>query len=311
MSARIALIAAAVAAAALLPTATQAQPTAAPVVPDTPADSGWDGAEQQQWAAACEDQDDWDKPGPPFRIYGNSYYVGTCGITAILVIGDQGNVLIDSGTRVGADVVAANIEKLGFKLSDVKLLLTSHEHFDHVGGIAELQRRTGAKLLASPAAAPVMASGEPSELDPQNGILDSFAPARVDGILEDGKPVKLGSLTFVPVFTPGHTPGAVSWQWRSCAGNTCATMVYADSLSPISSDSYRFSDHPDYVALYRLGLQHLSQLSCTIVLTPHPSASGMRKRLAFGSPFGEPSCRAYAESIGKRLDARLAEEAAR
>jgi len=272
-------------------------------------DKGWDAAEQKAWAAACDDWDDWDKPAPPFRIYGNSYYVGTCGISAILIVGDQGDVLIDSGTRAGADVVAANIEKLGFDLADVKLLLISHEHYDHVGGIAELQRRTGAKLLTSEAAKPVMESGQASEDDPQAGMHDPFEAAKVDGTVEDGKPVQLGSIVLMPIATPGHTPGALSWQWRSCAGPTCATLVYADSLSPVSSDSYRFGDHPDYVEAYRAGLAKLAGLDCTILLTPHPSASDMRKRLAFGSPFGEPSCRAYARGIEERLDKRLAEEA--
>lgn len=279
--------------------------TTAPVPPD----KGWDDAEQQAWAAACADWDEWDKPGPPFRIYGNSYYVGTCGITAILIVGDEGHVLIDGGTRAGADVIAANIEKLGFQLSDVKLLLMSHEHHDHVGGLAELQRRTGAKLLVSPEAEAAMTSGIAGEGDPQKSGLESFEAARVDGTLEDGTPVHLGALALAPIFTPGHTPGALSWQWMSCTGPTCATLVYADSLSPISGDDYRFGDHPDYVAAYREGIDKIGRLGCTILLTPHPSASDMRKRLGFGSPFGEPSCKAYARSIGERLDKRLAEEA--
>ncbi|MBB5734161.1 metallo-beta-lactamase class B [Altererythrobacter atlanticus] len=306
MFARFALLAAA-SALASAPALAQSGQDAPP--PRESTGKGWDDAEQKAWAAACDDWDDWDKPGPPFRIYGNSYYVGTCGISAILIVGDQGNVLIDGGTRAGADVIAANIEKLGFELGDVKLLLTSHEHFDHVGGIAELQRRTGAKLLTSEAAKPVMESGIAAGEDPQSGMHDPFEAATVDGTVEDGKPVQLGSLVLMPIATPGHTPGALSWQWRSCSGSTCATLVYADSLSPVSSDSYRFSDHPDYVEAYRDGLAKLAGLDCTILLTPHPSASNMRKRLSFGAPFGEPSCGAYARDVEKRLDERLAEEA--
>jgi beta-lactamase superfamily II metal-dependent hydrolase len=96
------------------------------------------------WTDACEDWDDWDKPAPPFRIHGNSYHVGTCGITAVLITGDAGHVLIDGATEKGATTIAANIERLGFRLADVKLLLHSHEHHDHVGGIARLQALTGA-----------------------------------------------------------------------------------------------------------------------------------------------------------------------
>ena len=115
----------------------------------TAADNG--GA---SWARQCTGWDDWDKPGPPFRLFGNAYYVGTCGISAILIAGSEGHILIDGGTAAGASVIAANIDKLGFRLSDIQLLLHSHEHFDHVGGLAELQKASGAKVMASALAAP-------------------------------------------------------------------------------------------------------------------------------------------------------------
>ncbi len=264
-----------------------------------------------EWTRACADWDDWDKAGPPFRVHGNTYYVGTCGITALLVVGDDGHVLIDGGTAAGAAAIAANIEALGFQLADVKVLLHSHEHFDHVGGLAELQRRTGGRLLASAEAAPVLASGRESADDPQFGMHEPFPAARVDGPAVPGETVRLGDLALMPVGTPGHTPGALSWQWQSCNGEDCRTIVYADSLSPISSDAYRFSDHPAYIADFREGLLRLASLDCAILLTPHPSASEMRKRLLAGSLTEEPRCEAYAAGIRSRLDARLAEEEAK
>src|SRR5690606_33781549 len=118
-----------------------------------------------EWAAACEDFDEWDKPGPPFRIFGNTYYVGTCGIASILVVSPDGHALVDSGTDEGAKVVLANIRKHGFDPRDVKVLLTSHEHFDHVGGIARLQAATGATIVTTPEAAAVLRSGKPSADD--------------------------------------------------------------------------------------------------------------------------------------------------
>src|SRR5690606_31895327 len=225
---------------------------------------------QAQWAHTCAEWDDWDKPGPPFRVHGNTYYVGTCGIAAILVTGDDGHVLIDGGTEAGAAMIAANIEALGFALADVKLLLHSPEHFDHVGGLAELQRRSGARLLASPEAAPVLASGTTSDEDPQAGMHDPFPAARVDGQIVAGEPVRLGSLALTPVATPGHTAGALSWRWRSCEAGDCREIAYADSLSPVSSDSYRFIDHPAWVEAYRAGIERLAAVRCDIVLTPHP-----------------------------------------
>ena len=263
-----------------------------------------------EWTAACGDWDEWDRPGPPFRIYGDTYYVGTCGIAAILIASDQGHVLIDSGTKAGAEIVLANVEALGFDPQGIAVLLTSHEHFDHVGGAALIQQRTGAKLYASAPAAAVMASGQASADDPQAGMHDPMAPAAVSRIVAPGETVEVGPLRLTMIATPGHTPGAVSWQWRSCEGEDCRAIVYADSLSPVSADDYRFSDHPAYVAAYRAGLDDLAALDCDLLLTPHPSASRLRERLLQGEMTDADGCRAYAASIAARLDERLATETA-
>ncbi|MGB7404475.1 MAG: subclass B3 metallo-beta-lactamase [Pacificimonas sp.] len=262
----------------------------------------------QEWADACKPWDKWDKPGPPFRIHGNSYYVGTCGIAAILIAGSDGHVMIDVGTESAADLVAANIATLGFDVADIEILLLSHEHFDHAAGIATLQDRTGASFLASGAAAPVLSSGEAPTRDPQFGALDAFPEARVDGILEDGALIELGDIAIRIIETPGHTPGALSYQWNSCDPDGCETIVYANSLSPVSADDYRFSDHLEYIAAYRAGLTRLAQLDCSLLMTPHPSASFLHARIAAGDLTAAPTCDAYAASISKRLDARLAKE---
>lgn len=267
-------------------------------------------AEQQAaWAAQCRDDSGWDDPGPPFRVFGNTYYVGTCGIASVLVAGDHGHMLIDSGTERGADLVAANIRALGFDPADVKMLLMSHEHGDHIGGMARLQQLTGARLLTSPQAGKTMASGKLSQDDPQFAGVPAQTPAGVDGDVHDAVPVTLGTLSLMPMATPGHTPGATSWQWRSCEGAACRTIVYADSLSPVSSDGYKFGDHPAYLAEYRRSLARLAQLDCEILITPHPSASGMRDRLLEGDLEDATACKAYADSRTQMLDARLAEEA--
>lgn len=263
------------------------------------------------WARACADDDGWDKPGPPFRIFGNSYYVGTCGIAAILITSSKGHILIDSGTDKGADVVLSNIRALGFKPTDVAILLSSHEHFDHVGGMAKLQKATEAKVLASTAAARVLTTGKDSADDPQHGMHPPMRPVKPVGVIREGQKVRYNGdgLVLTPLFTPGHTPGAVSWQWQSCEGSQCRTIVYADSLSPVSSETYRFSAHRAYLAAYRAGIARLAKAECDIVVTPHPSASGMRSRLVAGRLAGVAPCRAYATAVRVRLEARLAKEA--
>ncbi len=265
---------------------------------------------QQAFLESCKEWDEWSKPAPPFRIYGNTYYVGTCGISAILVTGDDGHMLIDGASRDGGALVEANIEKLGFRIKDVKILLHSHEHFDHVGGLAYLQERSGAQVIASHGATMALQTGEAQPDDPQYGIHAPFAPAKVARGIGGGDLVSLGKITLIPLETPGHTPGALTWSWWSCERTDCKMIVYADSLSPISSDSYRFSDHPEYVARFRKGLEALAEMPCDIVLTPHPSASRMLVRMAGnGGLVDKGGCRLYAENITARLDSRLAKEA--
>ena len=264
-----------------------------------------------QWAKACGDSTDWDQPAPPVRIHANTYLVGTCGISSILITGDEGHVLIDGGTEAGAEVIAANIRSLGFKLKDIRYLLISHEHFDHVGGIARLQQLTGATLVASKPAEKVLDTGLPSVDDPQAGMHKPFRAANVGRVIADGGEVRLHDLSLTAMTTPGHTPGALSWRWESCDGAVCRTIVYADSLSPISRDDYKFSDHPAYLAAYRDSLAKIAASRCEILLTPHPSASAMKERItAKQKLFDVDGCKAYAAKQGKALDERLAKEAA-
>ena len=264
-----------------------------------------------QFAAACKDWDEWDKPAPPVRIHGNTYYVGTCGISAILITDPAGDILIDGGPEDAAGLIAKNIQSLGFNLRDVRILLHTHEHPDHVGGLSKLQELTGAQLYASPVAAKVLESGIASADDPQQGIDKPFPGARVDHVIRDSEQIRLGNTVVTAVATPGHTPGALSWHWGSCDGGVCRQIVYADSLTPVSSKTYRFSDHPAYLAAYRASIAKIAGLNCEILLSPHPSASDMVKRFAKGEPLDDPEgCRVYAAGLTKQLDERLAKEAA-
>ncbi len=264
------------------------------------------------WAAACGESTNWDQPAPPVRIHANTYLVGTCGISAILITGSQGHVLIDGGTELGAEVIAENIAALGFKIRDIRFILTSHEHHDHVGGIARLQQLSGAAVVSSRAARSVLESGRVSRDDPQYGIIKGFAPVRVERVVADRQALLLGDLYLTPIATPGHTAGALSWRWEACAGAVCRTIVYADSLSPISSDTYRFSAHPAYLAAYRASLAKIAASRCEILLTPHPSASNMKDRMTGAAQLFDPKgCRNYAAKLGTALDERLAKEAAK
>ena len=129
-------------------------------------------------------------------------------------------------------------------------------------------------------------------------------------MITDGQVVRLGNLWLTAIATPGHTAGAMSWHWVSCNGGVCRSIVYADSLSPVSRDDYRFSDHPAYLAAYRQSIARIAALDCDILVTPHPSASGMIERFASGSLENRNACRDYAARLTKQLDERLGKEAA-
>ncbi len=264
------------------------------------------------WALACKDANGADRPAPPVRIHGNSYFVGTCAASAVLVTGSAGHVLIDGGAEPDADLIADNIRALGFRMRDIRFILAAHEHPDHAGGIAKLQKMSGATVVASSAAAKVLNSGQTSPDDPQAGIFAPFPPASVGRIIDDGGEVRLGDLMLAAMATPGHAAGSLSWRWVSCDGGVCWTIVYADNLRPMSNDSYRFTDHPGIVAALRRTTAKIAASPCDIVITPNPSASHVLERFALGKPLlDEQGCKAYAASMAAELDERLTREQAK
>lgn len=264
---------------------------------------------------ACAADAGWNDPATPRRIHGNTWYVGTCGISALLVTSPQGHVLIDGATPEAGLQIVDNIRTLGFKPEEVRAIVLSHEHSDHAGGLAAVQAATGAPVLAREPAVATLKRGASDRSDPQLLVLDPFPPVSQVRTLADDEGVKVGPITLQAIATPGHTPGGTSWTWRSCEGQDCRQIVYADSLTAVSDKEYRFSDdasHPGYVTALRQTLARVADLPCDILITPHPSASGLWSRLGPGAnqPLVDTdACRTYSATAGKRLDARLAEEA--
>ncbi|OYW44524.1 MAG: subclass B3 metallo-beta-lactamase [Sphingomonadales bacterium 12-68-11] len=269
------------------------------------------GTPAAEFVAHCAGKDGWSDPAPPVRIFGNVYQVGTCGIVSLLVVSDEGLVLIDGATKEAAPRIAANIQRLGFEPSEVKWIAATHEHHDHAGGLAELRRLTGARVASTAAQKPGIESGQPGEGDPQRGSIDGFEGIRVDRVLAAGDPLTLGNVTVTPIPSFGHALGSTSWTVRACEGEACHDVVYADSVSAVSADTYRFTDHPEYVAEFRRTLDRIAGLKCDLLITPHPSASALYDRLAGKAPLTDPAaCRRYAATARTNLDARLATEAA-
>jgi len=271
-------------------------------------------------SAECSSCAEWNAPQRPFRISGNSYWVGTHGLGSVLITSAAGHVLIDGALPESAPAILASIRALGFRVEDVKLILNTHAHFDHAGGIAELQRATGAQVAASPWSAAVLERGTSDPADPQYGVLLPYAPVRDVRTFADGDTLRVGPLALVAHFTGGHTPGGTSWSWRSCDGARCLDLVYADSQTPVSADGFLYSrsaTYPTAVADFEHGFATLEALPCDVLLTPHPDASGLWQRVAARDAgaadalVDRGACKAYAASARERLKRRLATETAR
>lgn len=270
----------------------------------------------------CESCAGWNAVQEPFRVFGNTYYVGTAGLSSVLVASDKGLILLDGGLPQSAPLIDANIRELGFRTEDLRLIVSSHAHYDHAGGIAALQRVSGAIVAASASGARAIESGEPPADDPQYAFgkdANGFPPVKDVKVVADGETLRVGDLGVTAHMTPGHTPGSTTWTWRSCEGSRCLEIVYADSLNSVSAPGFRFSGdatRPSIAGAFRRSMATVGSLPCDILLAVHPSFAGMedklrRRREQPGSePFVDPgACRTYAADAAKRLDQRIAEEA--
>jgi len=266
----------------------------------------------------CDSCEDWSQPQAPFNIYGNTWYVGTSGLSSILITSPAGHVLLDGGLPQSAAQVQANIEALGFRIGDVKLILNSHEHFDHAGGISALQRASGATVAASPAGARVLAQGTVGADDPQFITSTPFHVPKVSKVSEvaDGQTLQIGAIAVTAHATPGHTPGSTTWTWTSCEAGKCLHVVYADSLNAISLGDFRFSGgngRPDISRQFASSIAKVAALPCDIVLSVHPGATDVMDKQAAKTASNNPfvdaqGCRSYAAEAAEKLRARLEQE---
>jgi len=257
----------------------------------------------------------WNAPQAPFRIYGNTWYVGPHGLSAILVDTGQGLALFDGDLPETAPQIEAHIRALGFRVRDVKWILNSHAHIDHAGGIAALQRASGAQVLASAAGAHELELGGADPKDPLDGSVPDYSPVKPVRVVGDDETLHLGNVAITAHYTPGHTPGSTAWTWTSCESTRCLHVVYADSLSAVSAPAFRFSAHPRYLAQFRRSIATVAALPCDVLLTPHPDASRFWKRVDRRRSDGRAAlaidnnaCRKYAAAAMRALSARLAQE---
>lgn len=254
---------------------------------------------------------------PPVRIHGNTWFVGFGGLTVVLISTSDGLVLIDGALPQAVPAIEDNIRRLGFRIEDVKYVLSTEPHYDHSSGIAALLRDSGGTAVASPEAAEVLRRGRSGPDDPQADWLEAFPPVERVIALRDGQTLQVGDVVITARATPGHTFGSMSWSWRSCEAGDCKDVVFGSSLNPISADGYRFTDpeHQPLVDGFRRTFASLRAMPCDILLTAHPGQSGGDERMArlrqgeTPNPFIDPTaCRAYADKYEALLDRRLERE---
>lgn len=272
----------------------------------------------------CDSCDTWNAPREPFRVFGNTYYVGVKGVSSLLITTDAGLILLDGALPQSVPLIDANIRKLGFHTEDIRLIVNSHEHYDHAGGIAAIQRYSGATVGASAIGARALQKGEPLADDPQYGFgrdENAFPPVKNVRTVADGEALRVGDVALTAHYTPGHTPGSTTWTWRSCEGTRCLNIVYADSLTAASAPGFRFTGdatHPSIADSFRRTIKTVEQLPCDIVISTHPEATSLDVKLQRREHQGQvdafvdaAACRTYAAEAAKRLEQRLAEEKGR
>ncbi|WP_340646161.1 subclass B3 metallo-beta-lactamase [Phenylobacterium sp.] len=238
-------------------------------------------------AAPAFAQANWAQPAEPYRIIDNTYSVGSAGLTALLIVTPKGAVLLDVGLPQNAALVEANIVKLGFKLSDVKILLTSHGHFDHAGGLAKLKADTGAAMIALEGDRYALEKGVYPGSEANTAM--NFPPVKVDRVVKDGGVVELGGLKLTAHLTPGHTEGCTTWTWpvkdRDGSAHTalyfCSASVAANSLVP--------EQYPGIVADYRLTFATARAIPGDVFLAPHSEFfDAPAKQARLGKPGPNP-----------------------
>jgi len=267
------------------------------------------------FALACglcaETPAEWTTAIPPFRIMGNIYYVGSADLAAYLITTPQGLILINSNLKSSVPQIRRSVEALGFRFSDVKILLISHGHADHAAGSAGIKQLTGAKYEVMDGDVPLVESGGKKDFFYGKDAEMLFEPAKVDRVLHDRDEVKLGDVVLVAHLTPGHTKGCTTWTMKVVEGGKSYNVVIVGS--PNVNTGYKLvgnSLYPQIVEDYERTFRTLKGLPCDVFLGAHGGYFGMNAKIAKmkqggANPFIDPD--GYKSYVAEREQAFLKE----
>ena len=256
----------------------------------------------------------WNTPTEPFKMIGNVYYVGTDGLASYLITSPQGHVLVDTAMPEAASQIKANIEKLGFKVTDIKYLVNTHAHIDHTGGLAEMKQASGAQLVAGAADKPLLEGGYYPGAQEDTAL--AFPPVKVDRTVREGDKVTVGDVTLTARETPGHSPGCTSWEFSVKDGDATRSALIFCSGTVALNRLVTNPTYPGIVTDYRTTFARTKDMKVDVLLAPHPEMYKMaekRAKLAEGgpNPFVNPGeFNAYAETLEKAFEDALAKQTA-
>jgi metallo-beta-lactamase class B len=231
----------------------------------------------------------WTEPYPPHKIAGNLYYVGSKGLASYLITTPQGHILLNSNLDTSVPQIRAGVEKLGFKFSDVKILLVSHAHWDHCAGSARIKELTGARYMVMDADVPEIENGGKDNFQYGSDKDTWYKPVKVDRVLHDGDEVKLGDAVLVAHLTPGHTKGCTTWTMKAQEGGKAYNVVIVGS--PNVNTGYKLVKNAAYPRIaqdYDRTFQVLKSLPCDIFLGAHGEYYGMAEKMANKKGFIDP-----------------------
>jgi metallo-beta-lactamase class B len=222
--------------------------------------------------------DEWAKPYQPFRIAGNLYYVGTYDLACYLITTAHGNILINTGLAASEKQIKQNIKTLGFKFADTKILLTTQAHYDHLGAMAFIKKKTGAKLMVNEKDAAVLKDGGSSDYA-LGGATSSFKPVTPDRLLQDGDTITLGNMQLVMLHHPGHTKGSCSFLFTIKDEQKAYKVLIANMPTIVTDSSFeKVNSYPAIAADYAYTLKAMKNISFDIWLASHASQFNLHSK---------------------------------
>lgn len=232
---------------------------------------------------------EWSKPYQPFRIAGNLYYVGTDDLACYLIVTPKGNILINTGLASSLSLIKANVKKLGFKFNDIRILLTTQAHYDHMGAMSAIKKATGAKFMVDEKDAAVAADGGHSDYA-LGGQGSTYEPIKADRLLHDGDIVRLGSMQLVMLHHPGHTKGSCSFLFDVKDGKRTYKVLIANMPTIVTEKKFsEVHTYPGIAKDYAYTIDVMKKLTFDIWLSSHASQFDLHRKNKPNGPYNPGS----------------------